>query len=103
MSINLHIERLILDGLPVSHAQGPILSAALKRELGRLLANGGLDRSLQPGGAWRSVPVNTLQLTTSKPPQLGRQIAQAIYQGIGREELATSSTSERRRTYANKN
>jgi hypothetical protein len=83
MSINLHIERLILDGLPVSHAQGPILSAALERELARLLTNGGLETSLQSSGAWRSVPVSPLQLTSSQPPQLGRQIAETIYQGIG--------------------
>jgi hypothetical protein len=94
MSIKLHIERLILEGLPVSHAQGPALSAALERELARLLTNGGLESSLQSGGAWRSVPVRPFQLTAGQPPQLGRQIARAIYQGIGQEQLGTAATSE---------
>lgn len=92
MSINIHIERLILDGLSVSDAQSPIIGAAVERELARLLATGGLERSLQSGGAWASVPVGAVQLTASKPAQLGRQIAQAVYGGIGQELPPTSGT-----------
>lgn len=92
MSINVHIERLILDGLSVSDAQGPIIGAALEKELARLLATGGLERSLQSAGAWASVPVRAVQLTASKPAQLGQQIAAAVYGGIGQELSPTSGT-----------
>jgi|SRR5688572_177427 len=92
MSLNLHIERLILDGLPVSHAQGPVLGAALERELGRLLTKGVLETSLLSGGAWRSAPAGEFQLTVTTPPQLGRQLAGVIYQGIGREQPLISRT-----------
>jgi hypothetical protein len=86
MSVNLHIERLILDGLSASDAEGPIIGAAVERELARLLATGGLEASLRSGGTWTGVPVGAAQLTASKPAQLGQQIAQAVYRGIGQEQ-----------------
>jgi len=94
MNINVSIERLVLDGLPVSSAQGPLISAAVETELARLLATGGLEMSLQSGGAWPSVPVSVVPLTASKPAQLGRQIAQAVYGGIGQEQSSTSRTKQ---------
>jgi hypothetical protein len=94
MSINIHIERLILEELSVSDAQGPVIGAAVETELARLLATGGLEMSLQSGGAWPSVPVGGIQLAPSKPAQLGQQIAQAVYGGIGLEQSPPSRTSE---------
>jgi hypothetical protein len=94
MNINVHIERLILDGVPESHAQGPLIGAAVETELARLLATGGLDSSLQSSGAWPSVPVRAVQLAASKPAQLGQQIAQVIYGGIGQERSSTSRTKQ---------
>jgi hypothetical protein len=94
MNINVSIERLVLEGLPISHAQGPLIGAAVETELARLLATGGLEMGLQSGGAWPSMPVSVVQLTASKPTQLGQQIAQAVYGGIGHEQSATSRTSE---------
>jgi hypothetical protein len=94
MSINIHIERLILDGLSVSDAQGPIIGAAVERELARLLATGGLESSLQSGGAWPSVPVSNLQLTAGKPAYLGQQIATVIYGGIGQEQSSTPRSEQ---------
>jgi hypothetical protein len=96
MSINLHIERLILDGLPENHAQSPIIGAALETELARLLTTGGLGLSLQSGGAWPSARVSAAQLTASKPAQIGQKIAQAVYQGIGGEQLSSSRPTEGR-------
>ena len=93
-SIQLHIERLVLDGLSVGHAQGPIIGAAVETELARLLATGGLDSSLQSSGAWPSAPVSAVQLAASKPTQLGQQIAQAVYGGIGEERSSTSRTKQ---------
>jgi hypothetical protein len=93
-SIQLHIERLVLEGLSVSHAKGPIIRAAVEGELSRLLATEGLGLSFQSGGAWPSVPVSVIQLTASKPVQLGQQIARAVYGGIGLEQSLTSRTKE---------
>ena len=45
-NIHLHIERLILDGLPIECAQGPHVQAAVEAELARLLTENGLDATL---------------------------------------------------------
>ena len=94
MNINVSIERLVLDGLPVTSAQGSLLGAAVETELVRLLATGGLEMGLQSGGAWPSLPVDVVLLTASKPAQLGQQIAQAVYGGIGHEQSSKSRTKE---------
>jgi hypothetical protein len=89
MSINLHIERLILDGLSENHTEGPIIGAAVEAELARLLAAGGLAPGFQSGSAWSSLPVSAVQLTASKPVLLGQQIARTVYHGIGPEQSST--------------
>ena len=84
MNINVHIERLVLDGVSISPSQRPLVKAAVEAELGRLLADGGLAPDLVVGGAVPRVPGGTIELTSkSNPSQLGQQIAQAVYGGIG--------------------
>jgi hypothetical protein len=84
MNINLHIERLILDGLPIAPTQSALVQAAVEAELSRLLTAGGLHVSLQSGVALPSVRADALQLSAdSNPKQIGQQIAQAVYGGIG--------------------
>jgi len=84
MSIRLHIERLVLDGLPVTAADAPRVKAALEAELTRLLAAGGLRADLAAGGAVPSVqapPISSARGVSST--QLGTRIAQAVHGGIG--------------------
>jgi hypothetical protein len=94
MSINLHIERLILEGLPASDTQRPLIGAAVETELVRLLATGGLGPSLQSSALWPSLPANAIQLIVNEPAQVGQQIAQAIFKGIGPEQRSISKSSE---------
>ena len=83
MNINLHIERLILDGLPITPSQGPVVQAAVEAELTRLLTENGLAASLQTDLAVPSVRANGIQLTAgSNPAQMGTQIAQSVYSGM---------------------
>jgi len=86
MNINVHIERLILDGLPVARHQGPLVQAAVEAELARLLVAEGLASALKSGGgATPSVPAPGIRFTSaSSPTQLGQQIARAVYGGIGK-------------------
>ncbi len=85
MNINIHIERLILDGLPIAHNHGPLVQAAVEAELARLLAADGLGPSLQAGGALYRVPGGSIQLMgDGNPNTLGQQIARAVYGGIGK-------------------
>ena len=84
MNINVHIERLILDGLSISHRERPLVQAAVEAELARLLAADGLAPGLTSGGALPHIPGGSIQLTRGGDPgQLGQQIAQAVYRGIG--------------------
>jgi hypothetical protein len=51
--------------------------------LARLLAEGGLGPELQGGGAVPSLRAGGIQLQAQESPaHLGRQIAQAVYQGM---------------------
>jgi len=85
MNIVLHIERLILDGIPLEAGSAARLQGAVESELGRLLAAGGLSAQLQNGGALPSVQAVSIQLATqADPQQLGGQIAQAVYRGVGK-------------------
>jgi hypothetical protein len=85
VNINVHIERLILDGLSVTRSQGPLVQAAVEAELARLLATDGLSPELQVGGAVPSLKAGNIQIASeSNPNQLGQQIAQVVYGGIGK-------------------
>lgn len=84
MNVNLHIERLILDGLPIESRHGSTLQASIETELGRLLAQGDLTSNWK-GGAVPTLRADAIQLASpSTPVQLGRQIAGSIYGSIGK-------------------
>lgn len=83
MNIELHIDRLILDGIPLAPAHRPLVQAAVEAELARLVAEGGISPMLQTGGALPRVPGGAIQLTNDNNPHaLGQQIAQAVYGGL---------------------
>jgi len=87
VKIRLKIERLILDGLPVAHAQGPLVRAAVETELTRLLAAGGVSRELRAGSAVPGVRGGDIRVDqASRPAGLGKQIAGAVYGGIGNKK-----------------
>jgi hypothetical protein len=81
MNIKVHIERLILDGLPVTSRQGDSIHAAVETELARVLADKGFDCS--SGYAVPHLAASPIQLSqVSKPSLLGQQIARAVYGGL---------------------
>ena len=83
MNINLHIERLVLNGLPVTHSQGLLVRQAVEAELSRLLSTGELSPSLLQESAVPNLQASNINWhTASHPTQLGQQIAQSIYGGI---------------------
>jgi hypothetical protein len=84
VTVRVYIDRLILDGLPVTHHQGSLVQAAVSAELERLLSESGLPASLDAGVALPSVRANGIQLTSeNSPTQLGTQIAGSVYSSIG--------------------
>jgi hypothetical protein len=84
MNIQVHIERLVLDGVTVAPGDRPELQAAVETELARLLADGGLSPALLGGGAVPSVRTGETQLSPEGDAVgIGQQIAAAVYGGIG--------------------
>lgn len=84
MNIELHIDRLVLEGLPLENRHGPQLREAIERELSQLLSTHGLAPNLQREQSIRRLQTPAIQLSHSPQPQsLGQQIAQSIYSGIG--------------------
>ena len=83
MNINLHIERLVLDGLNLGPGQGAQVKDAVEAELSRLLTEGGIAPELQ-GGTPRNLHTGSIRLASdANPQQIGRQIAGAVYGAIG--------------------
>ncbi|HTG87612.1 MAG TPA: hypothetical protein VL907_11285 [Pyrinomonadaceae bacterium] len=84
MNINLHIDRLILDGLDLAHDQRPLLQAAVQTELGRLLTAGGLSNEIAGAGALPRVAGDAIQVQQQSGPQdTGHRIAASVYGAIG--------------------
>jgi hypothetical protein len=81
MNIHLHIEHLVLEGLPVTGPQGALIQAALESELTRLLGAEGLPGA--SSAALKNLSGGTIQLAaTSHPAPTGNQIAQAVYTSL---------------------
>lgn len=85
MNINLHIERLVLDGLSLAPGERPLLKAGVEMELVRLLTDGGLGEALRSSGAISNTKTTRIQLENGRSPAwLSEQIAGAVYKGISK-------------------
>ena len=85
MNIRLHIERIVLDGLPVDRTQSGRVRAAVVNELTSLLTTGGLGPECIASGAVPSVRGRDLLVEKgSGASEVGKQIARSVHAGIGR-------------------
>jgi hypothetical protein len=84
MTIHIHIDRLVLDGINLPRHHHPKLQAALETELGRLIAINGLSAEVLAGGLFPTLSVGEMPLNAQHTPaQTGQHIAQAVYRGLG--------------------
>jgi len=83
VSIELHIERLVIDeaALGGEHAAG--VRAAIERELARRLAQPGAVDALRGLGAVDTLPSATLPPVSRPHERLGPRIATAVQHGLG--------------------
>jgi len=84
VKIDLHIDRLILEGLPVNSVQGPQIRAAVQEELIRLLSAHGLSEELRGSISVPRIRAGTMQVgAENQPAKLGTSIARAVHDGLG--------------------
>lgn len=92
MSLQVHIERLVLEGLPLEARHGAAFQQALEAELGRLLGERGLAPGLASGAALPKLGAEPLQLgARPAAAPLGRQAAQSLAGALGAPEPKRSS------------
>lgn len=85
MKINLQIEHLILDGLPLGPGDGARVRAAIERELTPLLAENGIGNAQPIGETLPSLRANPISITNESPPQMvGRQVAHSLYESLNK-------------------
>jgi hypothetical protein len=82
--IVLHIERLVLEGIPLGARDAGLLHAAVERELARLLSSGAVAPALLEGGAMPRLAAPSIALQPGiAAGVLGQRIAGAVYRGMG--------------------
>jgi len=93
MRIVLHIDRLILQGVPLAGGAGSSLQAAVELELAERLIHGGVRRELK-GATVPSIQIaKVVDATPQRPRELGQALARAVYSGIG-ENTPRSGANE---------
>lgn len=85
MNINLHIDKLVLDGVDIAPGQRHLLQASVETELARLLSDRGLAPGLALGVALPRLSTTGIHITGNNAIHTGQKIAQSVYGGIGHE------------------
>jgi hypothetical protein len=85
MRIELKIDRLVLDGLPVDRSQSSLVKAAVEEELSRLLTRDGVVGKMGADAYQPYLRGEEIAVQRGEEPQgVGRRIARAVYGEIGR-------------------
>jgi len=83
MNIELHIDELVLHGLPARDRRQ--IADAMQHELTRLFAERGTSPALANRGEVRHLDGGSFQVARgAKPNSVGAQVAQAVYGGLNR-------------------
>lgn len=85
MNINIHIERLVIDGFSVEPHQRADLKASVEAALSQQLVSQGIGSTMQSNNNCKSVKGGSISIENiSTPASLGHQIGNAVYMGIGK-------------------
>lgn len=83
MNINLHIERLVLDGISVEPHQRAELKATVEATLSQQLVSQGISSAIQSNNNFQSVKGDSISIENiHRPTSLGQQIGDAVYRGL---------------------
>jgi hypothetical protein len=83
VSIELHIERLVIDEALLGGERAGSVRLAIERELTRLLAQPGAVDALRGLGVVDTLPPATLPPASHPHDRLGMRIATAVQHGLG--------------------
>ncbi len=85
MELALHIEKLVLPDLPLGARRN--LVHALEQELLRLLRENGVPPELNEQAGMHTLEASQITIAKdAKPDVIGRELAQAIYTDLRREQ-----------------
>ncbi|MGB3299228.1 MAG: hypothetical protein WBA76_13235 [Phormidesmis sp.] len=79
MTLNLHIDRMIIEGLTLPHSQRSKFQASVEAELSRLFSVHGVPLTVQKGDRIPHILADLPITNQPNPVQLGQQLAQSIY------------------------
>jgi hypothetical protein len=86
MNIKLHIERLIVEGLPLEWRERQALHGAVEQQLIHLLTARGIPEGLQSASNVAALVAPVLNGGGDTAPQsLGTQIGNSLYAGLASE------------------
>ncbi|KZC17921.1 hypothetical protein RHOFW510R12_03480 [Rhodanobacter sp. FW510-R12] len=83
MSIELHIERLVIDAALLGGERATDVRATLERELGQQLAQAGAIDTLHSLGTVAALPPMTLPAAVRLHEPFGARVASAVRQSLG--------------------
>ncbi|PWT99380.1 MAG: hypothetical protein C5B51_27255, partial [Terriglobia bacterium] len=82
MKIVIHIDRLVLEGIPAHGADRARIRASVEGELARLVAEQGLGETVRSGGALPSAQAPPFAYPREPAQSTGEKIAQSVYAGL---------------------
>lgn len=83
MSLYLHVERLVLEGLPIGAHEVLLVQAALESELARLLREQSPNPQELRGAAVPTLRTGSIHLADGvTPARIGDQVAKRVHDGI---------------------
>ena len=83
MDIELYIDRLVLEGIPLPPQHRATLLKSVENELARLLTDGRFASQVTGGSRLGEVPAPAVLLGTNPAPSvLGVQIAASVWRGL---------------------
>ena len=84
MTVNIHIERLLIDGFAFGRHETPIIEAALSAELTRLIGEGALADGLASRRFDPAIRAEPITRASCDAAGLATQIGKAVHGVIGR-------------------
>lgn len=84
IDVDIHVERLVIDGIALTTEERPQLKTAIERELQALYVGRRPGPALRVSRMVASVPAPSIDSSDSNARQLGKRIARSVHEGIER-------------------